>query len=274
MQRASNDHPILEIINALREKIDLDYRQNISILNDLVKAFGDISEMQTSGANNDGPIIDKWTKKNIRGIMHNVVATDGSGIERNGRKVWGIGAYFGHHNENNFGIPANDLTNCSFAAEINAIDNALVIATNLGLTFLLIITDSLQTKCILSAVFKGEAPDLGLVIDNISDDENTMRSIRNIIKMNNNFTSLAISWTKAHTGMPDPASRLNEHADRLAKQGALAALSTHDEDDASDSDHDDSSLTFDDDNDRQATISSLSDQLSSPQTTNTAPLPF
>ena len=274
MQRASNDHPILEIINALREKIDLDYRQNISILNDLVKAFDDISNMQTPGTNTDGPIIDTWTKKNVRGIMHNVVATDGSGIERNGRKVWGIGAYFGHGNDNNFGVPANDLTNCSFAAEINAIHNALVIASNLGLTFLLIITDSLQTKCILSAICKGQAPDLGLIIDNISDDENTMTLIRNIIKMNNNFTSLAISWTKAHTGLPDPASRLNEHADRLAKQGALAALSTHDDEDVSDSELDDSTLTADDDNERQATISSLTDSLSSPQTPNMTPLPF
>ena len=274
MQRDNiNDHPILEIINALREKMDLDYRQNLSILNDIVKAVNDISKMQTSGVNNDGPICDKSTRKSIRGILHNVVATDGSGIERNGCKVWGIWAYFGHNNENNFGAPANEATDSSFSAEINAIDNAMAIASNVGITFLSIITDSLQTKCILNAIFKGEAPDLGLVIDNISDDENTMKSIRNIIKMNNNFTSLVISWTKSHTGMPDPASHLNEHADRLAKEGALAALSSTHDDDVSDSDHD-SSLAIDDDTERQATISSLSDLLSSPQTTNTVPLPF
>ena len=106
MQRDTNtdpDHPILEIINALRVKMDLDYRQNLSILNDIVKAVNDIAEMQTSGTNNDGPICDKWTRKSIRGFLHIVVATDGSGIERNGRKVWGIGDYFGHNNENNWG---------------------------------------------------------------------------------------------------------------------------------------------------------------------------
>ena len=213
-----------------------------------------------------------WPKC-IRGILHNVVATDGSGIVRNGRKVWGIGGYFGHNNENNFGIPAKEATNSSFSAEVNAIDNAMTVAANVGISFLSIITDSLQTKCILNAIFKGEAPDLGLVIDNISDDENTMKCIRNIIKMNSNFTSIVISWIRSHMGMPDPSSRLNEHADRLAKEGALAALTSTLDDDETDS-NPDSSLSVDDDTDRQRTISSLSDLLSSPPSINPAPLPF
>ena len=71
--------------------------------------------------------------------------------------------------------------------------------------------------------------------------------------MTNNFTSIVISWIKSHTGMPDPSSRLNEHADRLAKEGALAALTTTHDDDLDSLP--DSSIPADDDIDRQRTIS-------------------
>ena len=127
--------------------------------------------MQTAGDNTvHEPIRDTWTCKSIRGVLHNVAATDGAGIVRNGCKVWGLGCYFGVNNVNKFGIPADEAVNCSFAAEINAIEKAMVVASEAGITFLALVTDLLQTKCILEAVFKGDAPDLGLVIDNISDN--------------------------------------------------------------------------------------------------------
>ena len=276
MQRDNNSdsqHPIFEIIDSLRVKLDAEYRQNLSILNDIAKAVSDMSEMQTTGDNTaQGPIRDTWTHKSIRGVLHSVAATDGAGIVRNGRKVWGFGGYFGVNNVNNFGIPADDAINCSFAAEVNAIEKAMTVASEVGITFLALVTDSLQTNCILDSVFRGDAPDLGLVIDNISDDQHTMTCIRNIIKMTKNFTSVVISLIKSHTGLSDPSSRLNEHADRLAKEGALASLATTYDDDLDSLP--DSTISVSDDIDRQRTISSLSDILSSPPSSNTAPLHF
>ena len=90
--------------------------------------------------------------------------------------------------------------------------------------------------------------------------------------MTKNFTSVIISWIKSHTGLSDPSSRLNEHADRLVKEGALASLVTTYNDDLDSLP--DSNISVGNDIDRQGTISSLSDILSSPPSNNTAPLQF
>ena len=89
MQRDINSdshHPFFEMIDSLHVKLDAEYRQNLSILNDIAKAVSDMSEMQTAGDNTaHGPIRDTWTRKSIRGVLHNVAATDGAGI---GRVLW------------------------------------------------------------------------------------------------------------------------------------------------------------------------------------------
>ena len=264
----------MEIIDALRDKLNLDHRRNMTCLDDVAKALTDMQNMSTAyvDGNVHGPVKNTWITKQFKGVSHNVVATDGSGTRLDGRMVWGLGGYFGEGNINNFGVPANEAVRSSFAAEVSAIEHAMLVASEAGAMFLAIFTDSLQAKTILESIFKGAAPDLGLIIDNLSEDPYILRMIREIVKHTKKFTSVIIMWVKAHTGHIDPISRLNEKADALAKQGA-SVFQTHDtsyQDSSPDED-----ISDNDDNDRIETIASLNDIVTAgPSNVLQAPLPF
>ena len=274
MELHGSQHPIMEIIDALRDKLNLDHRRNMTCLDDVVKALADMQDMSTAhvDGNVHGPVKNTWITKSFNGVLHNIIATDGSGSRLEGRKVWGLGAFFGEENIHNFGLPANKAVRSSFAAEVAAIEHAMLVASEAGVLYLAIFTDSLQAKTIIESVFKASTPDMGLIIDNLSEDPYVLRVIRDIVKHTKKFTSVLIMWVKAHTGHIDPISRLNEKADALAKQGASAFQTQDISDQDSPSDND---ISDNDDNDRIETIALLNDIVTAgPSNVPQAPLPF
>lgn len=185
--------------------------------------YGEVKELAEE--TNEYPahiIVDKYTEDEKETELIPRCATDGSVLNKRGRKVAAYGVYFGEGSPlNEAGIVNNSAS--SMIPEIAGITRALQVAKDEALTKLFLITDNIPS--IIFTTLAKQSPINSRTLQNYLNEnpvlEDYAMKIKNLI---NEFKFLAIIWQKSHTNSLSINSKYNEGADQLARYRAEEIL--------------------------------------------------
>ena len=185
--------------------------------------FEEVAELANTA--NEFPahiLIDKLSDQEKTTTVIVRIATDGSIVNKRGRKVGAYAVYYSEASPlNEAGLVNN--TASSMLPEVAAIVRALQISKDEGLQMIMLITDNMAS-IIFTSLAKQPATNSRKLQEFLSENPKLEDYAKQIETLMKSFRFVAIVWQKSHTNERTVNSRANEAADTLARERANEIL--------------------------------------------------